>query len=679
MKNLLKNTIIFFSVWLFSPAIFGLSSQWSEGEASKVRLISPFTHNNNQEKIILGLEYEMDPGWKTYWQSPGDGGFPQNIVWDESINVKDIKLQWPKPKEFQILGLNSIGYEDKVIFPIEVKIENKSKITNLDISINYLICKDICIPGNARIFLDVPPGLAKTTEYYYVVEKAQSSIPLKNKDLSFIKKFETRAFKDKNKILLEVNAETYNNFENPKIFIHTPFGLPVVDKIIDYSLDYKSLIASFSFEKKLFSKEDFEIEVLLIDKNHNYSFVNKIKLEELAKYKFYQNPLLFYILISLIAGVILNVMPCVLPVLSIKLMSVLTADIKKTRTSFLITSIGIVSSFVLLGLIFLLLKQLNVSISWGMQFQQPYFLVIITSIIFLFMMNLFGQFELQMPNFINNIKFINAKSNSYTKDYFNGFFATLMATPCSAPFVGTAITAAFTQSSLISIMIFLFMGIGMSSPYLLITLFPKLIFFVPKPGKWMQYIKVFLGFLLFFTTIWLANILLNFFNYYYFIISILLLIILIYRRKILYFRNSLTFIILLLFLILPIFSFLQQNQKYNIDKDWQDFDTINFNKLIATDIVFVDITADWCATCQFNKLNVLNSKNVIDLLKNNNVILVRGDWTKPNEKINIFLNNYNKFGIPFNAFFSNNYPEGIILSELISEKEIVSSINKLKK
>ena len=254
-----------------------------------------------------------------------------------------------------------------------------------------------------------------------------------------------------------------------------------------------------------------------------------------------------------------------------------------------------------------------------------------------------------------------------------------MATPCSAPFVGTAITAAFTQSSLISIMIFLFMGIGMSSPYLLITLFPKLIFFVPKPGKWMQYIKVFLGFLLFFTTIWLANILLNFFNYYYFIISILLLIILIYRRKILYFRNSLTFIILLLFLILPIFSFFQQNQKYNIDKDWQDFDTINFNKLIATDIVFVDITADWCATCQFNKLNVLNSKNVIDLLKNNNVILVRGDWTKPNEKINIFLNNYNKFGIPFNAFFSNNYPEGIILSELISEKEILSSINKLKK
>ena len=180
MKNLLKNTIIFFSVWLFSPAIFGLSSQWSEGEASKVRLISPFTHNNNQEKIILGLEYEMEPGWKTYWQSPGDGGFPQNLVWDESINVKDIKLQWPKPKEFQILGLNSIGYEDKVIFPIEVKIENKSKITNLDISINYLICKDICIPGNARIFLDVPPGLAKTTAYYYVVEKAQSSIPLKN-------------------------------------------------------------------------------------------------------------------------------------------------------------------------------------------------------------------------------------------------------------------------------------------------------------------------------------------------------------------------------------------------------------------------------------------------------------------------------------------------------------------
>ena len=171
MKNLLKIIYLILSLGLLTKAAFGLTSEWSQGDMSKVRLISPFSNNNNQDQIILGLQYSMEPGWKTYWKSPGDGGFPQTLIWDGSKNVKEITLQWPKPKEFEILGLRSIGYENDVIFPLIIDIKDKTKITNLDISINYLVCKDICIPGNARIFLDLPPGLANTTEYYYLVEK----------------------------------------------------------------------------------------------------------------------------------------------------------------------------------------------------------------------------------------------------------------------------------------------------------------------------------------------------------------------------------------------------------------------------------------------------------------------------------------------------------------------------
>jgi len=371
-------------------------------------------------------------------------------------------------------------------------------------------------------------------------------------------------------------------------------------------------------------------------------------------------------------------MPCVFPILSIKLMSVFSADQHNARVSFLTTAFGVISSFVLLGLIFILLQYSKVSIAWGMQFQQPYFLIFITLVIFLFMMNMFGQFEITLPNKLNNLSFFGSINNTYLKDFFNGFFATLMATPCSAPFVGTAITAAFTETYTTGISIFLFMGIGMSFPYILIASFPKLINFIPKPGKWMVYIKYFLGLLLLATVIWLSNILLNFFNYYFLIFSLILFLVLSYRQKIPLIKNTITVTVLLIVFSSSSLKLFQQNPTLEYDKDWLNFFEVDINQLIKQDqVVFLDITADWCATCQFNKINVLNSNKVINVFKDNNISLIRADWTKPNERINVFLEKYDRFGIPFNAFFSNNFPNGILLSELLSDKEIVNAINQI--
>ena len=139
------------------------------------------------------------------------------------------------------------------------------------------------------------------------------------------------------------------------------------------------------------------------------------------------------------------------------------------------------------------------------------------------------------------------------------------------------------------------------------------------------------------------------------------------------------FITLFIFLSLPLFSFFKEQNYKNVEKGWQDFFAIQIEDLISNNnIVFLDITADWCATCQFNKINVLNNKEVIKAFKKNKIIKVRADWTRPNKKIDIFLNKHNRFGIPFNAFFSKNYPHGIILSELLSEKKILDAIKKIK-
>ena len=381
---------------------------------------------------------------------------------------------------------------------------------------------------------------------------------------------------------------------------------------------------------------------------------------------------------KVIPPVVLNVMPCVFPILSIKLLSFFTTERATARISFLIVALGIVTSFLLLGLFFLILQYFNFSIAWGMQFQQPYFLIFITLIIFLFMMNMFGQFEINLPHNLSNLTFIGSSNKLFLKDFFNGFFATLMATPCSAPFVGTAITAAFTQNYITGMSIFLFMGIGMSLPYLVVALFPKLINFLPKPGKWMIYVKYFLGLMLFVTVIWLSNILLSFFNFYFLFLSIFLLLIITYRRKIPLFKNTITLAVLILIFFSSSIQLFHQKSLSGNEKDWVNFFTVDIDQLIEQDkIIFLDITADWCATCQFNKINVLNSNTMIKEFKDNNVTLIRADWTRPNEKINIFLEKYDRFGIPFNAFFSKKFPEGILLSELLSEKELVEAINKI--
>ena len=667
-------TILFSLVASYSMA---LSSDWSVGETSKLRLISAYSQNDSKN-FMIGLEYQMDPGWKTYWKSPGDGGFAQSISWENSTNVKNVNILWPTPIEFEILGLTSLGYQNDIIFPLEIELEDELKNTFLNLHITFLICKEICIPGDATIFLEIPSGEKKLTNNYYDLEKALSLLPKEDFNGSYLKKINFNVFNDDTHSTIQLIFESDKNFVSPKIFLHSPFGLPVIKNSLNYSNDSKKITANFKFDKDLISKNNFPLEVSISDVNHNFKQVLNVEVNDKPLRSKINQTFIYYILISLIAGLILNVMPCVFPVLSIKLMSVFSSNEHNARVSFVTTALGIISSFVLLGLIFLLLQYFKVSIAWGMQFQQPYFLIFISLIIFLFMMNMFGQFEITLPPQISNLSFFGTTNNKNTKDFFNGFFATLMATPCSAPFVGTAITAAFTQSYAIGISIFLFMGVGMSLPYLLIALFPKLINYLPKPGKWMVYIKYLLGLLLLATVLWLFNILLNFFNYYFIISLIIFFLLLSYRQKIPFQKNIISVFVLLVIFSSSSFSFFQQNRVFEIEKDWLNFYDITLDKLINENkIVFLDITADWCATCQFNKINVLNSETIISLFKENDVTLIRADWTKPNDKINLFLEKYDRFGIPFNAFFSPNFPEGILLSELLSEKEMIDAINKI--
>jgi len=485
VKTMLRLINYLFSIIIifFFTNVFALQTQWSYGIESQVRIISPLTHNNNQNELYLGLQYKLKEGWKTYWRSPGDGGFPQNIDWSESSNIKNIEILWPIPQEFEILGMQSIGYTDEVIFPLKINILNLREETQLILDVNYLVCKDICVPGIAHLELIVPSGTGKITNNFYNIEKSLSSIPLKNFDVSELQNFSIESYEHNANISILVSATSTKIFKDTEFFLDTELGLPVVVPKINFSNNYKKVRAEFVYNKKNFVKKKFNVSVILKDKNKGFEFTDIIEVKPSSLILNKSNSLIYFFIISLIGGLILNIMPCVLPVLSIKLLSILKnpKDRFVIRRSFFITSTGIVFSFVILALSLIGLRTLGINIVWGMQFQQPIFLTIIALVLLIFTMNLFGFFEFKIPAFINSEVLQKLSNNNYSKDFFNGFFATLLATPCSAPFVGTAITVAFTQSAYTMLGIFIFMGIGMASPYLFISLFPSIAKILPAP------------------------------------------------------------------------------------------------------------------------------------------------------------------------------------------------------
>ncbi len=679
MPHIIKYLFFICTFLCFSKGI-ALETEWGVQNESKLRLISPLTTNNNQNEIYVGLEYKLQEGWKTYWKSPGDGGFPQSINWKQSKNVKSLDILWPTPKKFEILGIQSLGYENNVIFPLKIVLENSFDTTLIILDINFLVCKDICIPGIANLRLSLPPGSGKLTKHTYALEKALSKIPSQSSTLSFVNNVDSKIFYNDKFFSFIINAEAKNTFKNPSVFLHTEYGLPVIDPKIFLSADSKFLKAEFIFDINLLPNSNDNVSSQFLISDQSGSFIIDSIIKEKNRSQYLDNSLLYIILIAFVGGLILNAMPCVLPVLSIKILSLLDHIEKplSIRKSFFITSFGIISSFLLLALIFIFLRYLGINIGWGMQFQQPIFLMIISIILVFFALNLFGFFEISLPNVINNKLFIQPELNNNTGDFLKGFFATLMATPCSAPFVGSAITFAFTQSAIAMFFIFLFMGIGMSFPYLLVAAAPKALYFFPKPGKWMIYLKYLMGLLLLATLVWIGNILLNYFNLYFISSALLILLLTLFLSYFFRFKKTIFLISIIVFFSLTNFSFFNSSSTIK-DSDWLNFNLVSIQDLVKkNDIIFVDITADWCATCQYNKINVLNTNKTKEIFSKLKVVKVRGDWTKPNDKIYNFLKDNNKFGIPFNVFFSQQHPEGIILSELLTYNEIEGVLKKIK-
>lgn len=352
-----------------------------------------------------------------------------------------------------------------------------------------------------------------------------------------------------------------------------------------------------------------------------------------------QKSLLSMIFMALLGGFILNFMPCVLPVLSLKILGILRSHHPHFRKKFLLTGLGIVVSFLLLGGALVCLRILGVSMGWGFHFQNPVFLGFMVLITLGFSLNLYGLFHIPLPSGLATRLSRHIKGG--TGDFLSGMFATLLATPCSAPFLGTSLSFALSQGPREIFVLFTALGVGFALPYGGAVMIPERFIHFPKPGKWMGYVQKCLATALLCTSLWLG--------------SLLAL------------HPSLKLV----------------NSAFNVEtlegQPWLTFQEETVHRLVQKGhIVFVDITAPWCVTCHMNKKVAFQNKAVLKKFKEAGVILMRGDWSQPNEAIRSYLERHHRHGIPFNSFYGPKIPHGLVLPEILSPQQLLKALEAMR-
>jgi len=401
--------------------------------------------------------------------------------------------------------------------------------------------------------------------------------------------------------------------------------------------------------------------------------------------------------LALAGGLILNLMPCVLPVLSIKLLSAVGhggAEAGRVRAGFLASAAGIVTSFLALASLAVGLKAAGLAVGWGIQFQQPVFILVMAVVVVLFAANLWGLFEIALPGAVADAAYRAGEGRHLRAHFATGAFATLLATPCTAPFLGTAVGFALSRGAAEIYAVFTALGIGLALPYLLVAAAPRLATALPPPGPWMVTLRRLLGLALAGTAVWLLTVLraqaglapaLAAGAALTAMIGVLALGRAMRRRPGGLAWGVAAFCAVAAVVLPPQLERWMGTETVAGDRAaaprqtglvrWQPFDPEAIAGHVAAGrVVFVDITAEWCLTCQVNKAVALETRDVARQMNGVGVVAMQGDWTRPDPVIGEFLKRFGRFGIPFNVVFGPAAPDGIALSELLSQREVLGAL-----
>ncbi len=551
--------------------------------------------------------------------------------------------------------------------------DNQQK--NLIIGLHFNIAKGWHVYGNEAGGIGMPPSLDFNGSSNYIKNEISWPQAISKEEKIGAETIKYSVYEGEVILPVEISLQ---NIESP-----TQLKLKV-----NYGLCKDICIPAVSeFVVDVANEEDAQ-SLVLIQKFFSKKIITENVAEKNAAEKSTSASLLSALLAAVLGGLILNIMPCVLPVLGIKLMSVINhheSKISHIRFAFFSTTLGIISCFVIFAIFAVIIKLTGNIFNWGLQFQNPYFLIFLIAVLLGFIANMIGLFEITFDQFITNFlhKKISEKEadrkNIFMPNFLSGVLAVLLATPCSAPFLGSAISFSITQSSSIIFLIFIAMGLGLALPYVALIISPKMVYLLPKPGNWMLRAKQLMTGLLVATVIWLVYVLSNNIGAAAGGIAALAsaLFFTCFKIKIKSLKIFAITILAITLIILPAAFQGIKKARHPADIIWIKFSEEElYKRVTAGQTVVVDVTADWCITCKFNKFRVLHDTEVIAKLKRDNMVAMRADITKPNEAALSFIHKKGRYAIPFNAVYGPNAPDGLLTNELLNKKELFELINQ---
>ncbi len=667
---------------------FAAASEWVDHDHAQFRLISASDSAGRDGALSLGLHFKLAPGWKIYWRTPGDAGIPPSVDWSGSRNLESAELSWPVPYRFTLYGLDTFGYDEEVVFPIEASLaERGSEGASLKAAVSYLVCSDICVPHDGEVALNLPAGSGGPAMHAFLIDQALDLVPVDGGADGL--RLESVALAGTvTEPEIEVVARSDVAFDAPDLLVEGPpeyyFGRPEVSLFED-GKGAAITIPTSRLRNHQGVLEGKRLVLTLTDGRRGLEQAFYARHEGMPGSDL--ETWLTMLGFALLGGLILNLMPCVLPVLSIKLLSVAGMagrDRREIRIGFLASAAGILFTFLLLAAFVLGLKSAGMAIGWGIQFQDPFFLSTMAVVVALFAFNLFGLFEIPLPAWLGSVGGA-GPSKGIAGHFMTGVLATVLATPCSAPFLGTAVGFALARGTPEILAIFAALGLGLALPYLAIAALPGLTSRLPKPGNWMIVLRKVLGLALLGTALWLLSVLAAQTGLAAAALAggLLAAVALALALGKSLSRQAVTAGVLVLALgavLAPAgFATMTAGQTGGKADAWKTLDLGEIDRLVSEGhVVFVDVTADWCLTCQVNKSLVIDRGDVAERLAGSAVTTMRGDWTLPSDTISDYLASFSRFGIPFNAVYGPGTPEGEPLPELLTSEAVLNALDRAR-
>jgi thiol:disulfide interchange protein DsbD len=672
------------------------------------------------DTIWAGVDLKMDAGWHTYWKNPGAAGQATKIEWQLPPGISAGEIQWPLPEKFPPLEVTTYGYEKEVMLLVPLTIETNSNLpmgqVDLKAKVSWLECKDVCIPANQNVEAKLNIGSeTKNSADVATIDSWRKKVP-QSFDLSITAWWENPT--TNNTRLLAINFPTklisvtidsadffpdaYDAFEvqSATEMIPSADGIRLRKSVKKFSGDWpKEISGVFLYDAPHYGTNAFQVKFSVADKSPvaeaTPAFTNPSP----------QSPPLWQMLFyAFIGGLILNIMPCVLPVIALKILGFVSeskSSPRRVRALGGLYAVGVLSSFLALAILVIAVRGAGHFAGWGMQFGSPVFIVCLTTLVTLVALNLFGVFEVTLGGKTLDAAGQLASKSGAAGAFFNGVLATTLATPCTAPFLAPALGFAFSQSAATIIFIFLTVGLGLASPYVLLSCNPAWLKFLPKPGAWMERFKVAMGFPMLATVVWLFNVATSSYGKSVLWLGVFLVVVAfaawVYGEFVQRGRARKGFALAIALLLLASgYGFALEKEldwrnampvdssslKESADGiDWQRWSPEAVASARADgQIVLVDFTADWCLTCQVNKKVAIEIPSVRAKLKELNAVALMGDYTHFPENISAELQRYNRAGVPLVLVYPKDPDSApIVLPEVLTPGIVMNALDRAAK